>query len=419
MRGKKRYRMLALFLALGLGCAACTRPAFLEMGGDAKEKEAGTPKEEKKMPGKDREDTKKPEKEKPKKDWVEQKLEEMTLEEKAAQLFFITPEALTGAGQAVAAGETTKACLEAYPVGGLIYFTSNIQSREQIQEMLRNSKQYAKDRNGIPLLTGIDEEGGTVARAAASRIADIPKIENMSEIGASGNYERALEVGRTLGGYLREMGFNIDFAPVADVLTNPSNTVVKYRSFGEDKNLVSDMVLQELKGLHQSRILGAVKHFPGHGATAADTHQGYAYTDKTLDELLENELVPFKRAIENGVQVIMAGHISVPAITGNDEPSSLSYQMITDVLRGRLGFQGVVITDAMNMGAISQKYTSAESAVRVIQAGGDMILMPSDFKSAYEGILEAVESGRITEERLDGSVRRILRLKRNLLEEIR
>lgn len=350
----------------------------------------------------------------PEYDWVEDVLGQMTLEEKAAQLFVITPEALTGTGQAVQAGETTRKCLKEYPVGGLIYFTSNIESREQIQEMLENSKNYMLENSQIPLFVSVDEEGGTVARVADSGIAGIPKLGNMSEIGASGDSRKAYETGLTLGKYLSELGFNLDFAPVADVLTNPDNTVVRYRSFGGDKELVSEMVLKELDGLHKSGMLGVVKHFPGHGATLGDTHEGYAYTDKTLDEMLENEMVPFQKAIENNVQIVMAGHISVPGITGNEEPASLSHTVITDILRERLGFDGIVITDALNMGAVAEMYTSSEAAVKVLEAGGDMLLMPEDFQSAYQGVLDAVSSGRIEEERLDESVRRILRVKEKL-----
>lgn len=352
-------------------------------------------------------------------DWVEETIRHMTLEEKAAQLFYVTPEALTGVDKVVRAGNTTKESLRRYPVGGIVYFASNIESREQVQQMLEGSKRYMTENDGIPLFTGVDEEGGSVARVASGGISGVPKIEDMSKIGASKDYEKALETGQVIGKYLNELGFNMDFAPVADVLTNPANTVVKKRSFGSEKEVVSEMVQQELTGMHQSGILGVIKHFPGHGATAGDTHQGYAYIEKTLEELLGNELVPFCEAIQNGVQVIMVGHISVPEITGTDEPSSLSYQVITEILRENLGFQGIVITDAMNMGAISQKYSSAEAAVKVIQAGGDMILMPADFKSAYQGILNAVYNGEITEERLDESVRRILKVKEKLLEESR
>ena len=164
-------------------------------------------------------------------------------------------------------------------------------------------------------------------------------------------------------------------------------------------------------------MYGVIKHFPGHGATAGDTHEGYAYTDKSLEELEQQELVPFQNAIENHIAIIMAGHISVPNVTGDNTPSSLSKIMITDGLREKMGFDGIVITDALNMGAISQHYSSAEVSVKVIEAGGDMLLMPENFQEAYQGILEAVQNGTLTEERIDESVRRILKVKEKLTAE--
>ena len=173
-------------------------------------------------------------------------------------------------------------------------------------------------------------------------------------MGSTGDSALAYETGVTLGTYLRDLGFNVDFAPDADVLSNPENEVVRYRSFGSDPALVAEMAAAELKGLKEQGVLGCYKHFPGHGATAGDTHAGYAYTDKTLEELMSCELIPFQRGVEEGVSMIMAGHISLPSVVGDDTPASLSSTMITEVLRGQMGYDGIVITDAMNMGAISQ-----------------------------------------------------------------
>ena len=154
-----------------------------------------------------------------------------------------------------------------------------------------------------------------------------------------------------------------------------------------------------------------VKHFPGQGATAGDSHDGAVSTDKSLDDLLANELVPFQQAVNNGASFVMVGHISAPAVTGDDTPASLSSVMVTDVLRNQLGFHGVVITDAMNMGAVTGTYSSADAAVTAIQAGVDMILMPQDYETAYNGLLQAVQDGTITEERIDESVERIVKVK--------
>ena len=299
--------------------------------------------------------------------WVEEKISGMTLEEKVAQLFIITPEALTGMGKVTAAGDTTKRCLEQYPVGGVIYFAGNIEDRQQLSDMLHTTQSYSIEQSGIPIFLSVDEEGGTVARVAGSGISNVSVVEDMCEVT---DEERAYEIGQTIGNYLAELGFNLDYAPVGDVLTNPENT-----------------------------------------------HEGYAYTDKSLEELEQQELVPFQNAIENHIAIIMAGHISVPNVTGDNTPSSLSKIMITDVLREKMGFDGIVITDALNMGAISQHYSSAEVSVKVIEAGGDMLLMPENFQEAYQGILEAVQNGTLTEERIDESVRRILKVKEKLTAE--
>lgn len=348
---------------------------------------------------------------------ISEKLNVMTLEEKAAQLFIITPEALTGEEKVTRADEVTKAALEKYPVGGLIFFEENIVSEEQLRDMISCQQAYAKERIGIPLLIGVDEEGGSVARIASCEAIEVPKIRDMSEIGESGDVAEAYKTGDTIGSYLNRMGFNLDFAPVADVLTNSDNTVVKKRSFGSDPQLTAEMVVSELAGLEKHQVYGCVKHFPGHGATSGDTHNGYAYTDKNWTELRENEIIPFQRAIDEGVPFVMVGHISTPQITGNEIAASCSEKMIEEYLRKELGYQGVVLTDALNMKAVTEQYTSAEAAVKVIQAGGDMLLMPENFEEAYNGILSAVKEGRISENRLNEAVERILRVKIRLSSE--
>lgn len=233
----------------------------------------------------------------------------------------------------------------------------------------------------------------------------------MKAIGESGDPQQAYELGERLGSFLYDLGINMDNAPDADVLSNPQNTVVRDRSFGSDCEVVSEMALAELRGLESQGVIGMLKHFPGHGATAGDTHEGYAYTDASLEEMKANELVPFADGIEAGVDVIMVGHISCPKVTGDDLPASLSEKMTTQILRQEMGYDGFLITDAMNMGAVSENYSSSEAAVAAIRAGIDMILMPQDFQQAYEGILNAVESGELTEERIDESLRRITALK--------
>ena len=344
-------------------------------------------------------------------DKVQQIVDSMSLEEKVAQLFLVQPEAIVDIGTATAAGDATKQAINKTPVGGFVYFSDNLQSEQQVQDMLRNVQKYSEDRIGLPAFLSVDEEGGTVARVASTGRFDVTDVGDMAKIGASGDVQQARQAGETIGSYLSELGFNLDFAPDADVLTNPDNTVVKKRSFGSDPRVVSDMSLAVAQGLAQHQVYSVYKHFPGHGATVGDTHQGYAYTDKTLDELKQGELIPFENAIQNNAAFIMAAHISAPRVTGDDTPASLSKTMITDILRGQMGYDGIVVTDAMNMGAVTEQYTSAQAAVKALQAGADLVLMPENFQEAYQGVLDAVKDGTLTEQRINESVTRIVKVK--------
>lgn len=344
-------------------------------------------------------------------DKVQQIVDSMSLEDKIAQLFIVQPEAIVDIGTVTAAGDATKQAIDKTPVGGFVYFRDNLQSEQQVQEMLSSVQKYSKDRTGLPAFLSIDEEGGTVARIAGSGRFDVTNVGNMADIGASGDVDQAKQAGDTIGTYLSDLGFNLDFAPDADVLTNPENTVVKKRSFGSDPQVVSDMSLAVAQGLAQHQVHSVYKHFPGHGATEGDTHKGYAYTNKTLDELKQSELVPFDHAIKNGAEFIMAAHISVPNITNDDTPTSLSKTMITDVLREQMGYDGIVVTDAMNMGAVTEQYTSAQAAVKALQAGADIVLMPENFQEAYQGVLDAVKNGELTEQQINTAVTRIVKVK--------
>lgn len=223
--------------------------------------------------------------------------------------------------------------------------------------------------------------------------------------------DRAYDAGRTMGAYLSDLGFNFDFAPVADVLTNSEDKTIGKRSFGENPKLVASFADAVSDGLHDFGVLSTFKHFPGHGAVAADTHEGFSYTEKTLQDLKKAELVPFQKAEGYGIDAVMVAHISLPNIIGDNTPASLSEKMITQVLRNDLQYTGLVVTDALNMGAISQSYTSKEAAIAAVNAGVDLLLMPVDFHEAVAGITEAVEKGQITEERIDESVGRIIHAK--------
>ena len=342
---------------------------------------------------------------------IDAKMAQMTLEERVLQMFMITPEALTGYGTVTAAGDVTYQSLQKYPVGGMILFAQNVIDPDQLGTMNGNLQNYSEEITGLPMFISVDEEGGKVARIAKNSNFSVETFSDMRSIGDSGDTTKAYEVGNTIGAYLNQYGFNLDFAPDADVLTNPDNQVIGTRSFGTDPYVVSEMTQSVVNGLEDNQVYACLKHFPGHGATSGDTHAGYAYTDKTLDELMQSELVPFSNGIQNGVHFIMVSHIAAPQVTGDNLPASLSPYMIQIVLREQMGYDGIVITDAMNMGAISDNYGSADAAVRAVNAGADIVLMPKDFVSAYQGVLNAVENGTISTDRIDEAVRRILRVK--------
>ena len=336
---------------------------------------------------------------------IDARISEMTLEEKVAGLFIVTPESITGVTTAIQAGEGTKAALEKYPVGGLIYFTKNIQSESQIKEVLANTTSYSR----FPLFLAVDEEGGKVARVAEA--LKLENVGNMAQIGSTGDATQAYNAMQKVGNYLTEYGFNLNFAPVADVLTNSNNVSIGDRSFGNDANMVSNMVVSAVKGLQETGVTACMKHFPGLGDAGTDTHNGLAVVNKTMEELKETELVPFIAGIEAGVDMIMIGHVSLPQITGDNTPATISEEIISNLLRKELGFDGVVITDAMNMGAITKYYKAKDVATLALTAGADMILMPENFELAYKGVLEAVQNGTLSEERIDDSLTRVYRIK--------
>ncbi len=394
----------ALILAMGLlfGCgtaeAAATQPDFSAKSSSAASAEPG----EQSLEGK-----------------AQALLNGMTIEEKVGQLFVIRPDALDltltpeqindtknyGVTELSAAMTET---LQKYPIGGVALFKKNLSTPEQLKPFIDALQQQST----VPLLVGIDEEGGRIARLANTDGFDLPQYESMGKVGESGNPEDARQVGLTIGSYLKPYGFNVDFAPVADTNTNPENIVIGDRSFGSDPELVAKMVTAEISGLHESGMLGCVKHFPGHGDTKEDTHDGYVSVLKSWEELKKCELIPFIAALDD-TDLVMVAHITTPNITGDGLPATMSRELLEGKLRGELGYRGVIITDAMAMGAITKEYTSAESAIKAILAGVDIVLMPQDFVAAYEGVCGAVKDGTISEARLDESVLRILMLKAN------
>ena len=357
-------------------------------------------------------------------DEVEAQLKQMTLREKVGQMFYVRPEcldttihfnALSGIDSNAddikeiklqAVNATMRGVNEKYPVGGIILYAHNIKDEAQLAQFIPEIRAL----KGSPLLC-IDEEGGRVARIANNDNFNEKKYESMGAIGATGDPQNAYECGNTIGTYLRRYGFDIDFAPVADVNTNPENIVIGQRAFSDDPAIAAPMVTNYLQGLKDAGVTGCIKHFPGHGDTKADTHYGYAQSMKTWDEMLNCEMVTFKAGIAWGCQLIMTAHIAVPNVTGSDVPSTMSPVILQDKLRGELGYQNIIITDAMEMGAITQQYSCAEATVGCILAGVDIVLGPQNFVVAFDAVIAAVENGTISEERINQSVRRILKLK--------
>lgn len=342
-------------------------------------------------------------------DPVQVLLQGMTLTEKVGQLFLICPESLDpdqsltqGATELTDAMEQT---LVAYPPGGVILFSQNLENPEQLQRFTTQLQGACSPG----LFIAVDEEGGTVARLANHPAFSLPSYESAAAVGAADNPEQAFSMGQTIGEYLHQYGFNLDFAPVADVNTNPDNPVIGNRAFSDDAAQVAQLADAMAQGLEEQGIIPTFKHFPGHGDTAQDSHTGLAVNEKTRQALEECEWLPYQQL--TALECVMVGHIAVPEVTGEDTPASLSYTLVTEVLRQELGFSGVVITDSLRMKAITESYDDGEAAVLAIEAGCDILLMPNDYQATFEAVVTAVEEGRISQARLDESVLRILTLK--------
>lgn len=331
-------------------------------------------------------------------------IEAMPLEDKVAGLFFVTPEAITGVDVAVKAGDGTKDALTRYAVGGIIYSKKNIRDAGQFQELLNNTDLYSK----YPIFLGVEEEGGSVGPLAASGLID--KQSSAADIGAGGDVGAARQAGSSMGQGMAYYGINIDFAPVGD-LANVDGSVMAARAYGSEAESVSAYVINMMEGMQEQGVTACIKHFPCGGGTAADTHEGPAVSERGAEELRSQELAVYQSSIDSGAQMIMVGHVAVPSLTGDNTPASLSPVVVTELLRGEMGYRGVVITDVMDAKAISEYYSSAQASVLALKAGCDMILMPEDFEEAYEAVLAAVQDGTIAEERINDALRRIYRIK--------
>lgn len=339
---------------------------------------------------------------------VEKIINNMTLEEKVGQIFMVALEAVDkDGGITTVFTENIEKEIEKYNLGGYILFASNIENPTQTQELINGLKKSSK----IQPFVGVDEEGGRVARIGKNSAMGVEKIEPMAQVGKSQNYERANEIGTTIGKYIKNLGFNLDFAPDTDVLTDSNNTEIGDRSFGNDPEVVGKMATEVVKGLQSENISTVLKHFPGHGGSIGNSHQGFSLSNRTEEELKKCEIVPFKTAIENGADCVMVAHMSLPNVTGDNIPATLSKKVVTDMLKTELNFKGVVFSDSMSMGAITENYGTGDACVKAVEAGIDMVLMPENLDEAYNAVLEAVKNGKISQERLDDAVSRIIKAK--------
>ncbi len=336
----------------------------------------------------------------------------MSLEDKVAQMFIITPNALTGYSSGVtAAAETTKQSYQSRPVGGLLYTADNLKDPDQTREMLSSMQQISDERTGLPIFLCAEEEGGGDDLIAGNGAFGIEGADAMASVGQTGDPQNAYDAGKSIGTYLADLGFNVNLGPVADVLSNPDNAALAERSFGSDAGLVSEMASSALQGLSDAGIYGVVKHFPGYGGTSGDGSEGAVSVDKSKEEMAASDFAPFQSAIDAGASFIMVGHASAPGVTGDSTPSSLSKAMVTDVLRTEMGFDGIIVTDGMNLPAITAQFNSDNAAVLAVEAGVDMILTPADYGKAYDAVLSAVQDGTITEARINESLLRIVQAK--------
>lgn len=337
---------------------------------------------------------------------LEKVMKKLTLEQKIGQMFIVCTDSLDFNAETAMTDKAAET-LKKYQPGGVIFFSFNLVDREQTKTFIDSLQSCSR----VPLFTAVDEEGGKVARIANAEGMNTTVFPPMAEIGRTEDPGEARKVGETIGSEISELGFNLDFAPVADISTNDLNTEIGTRSFGDDPKLVAKMVSEVVKGLQEKGVCATLKHFPGQGDSGEDTHRGYVNLDTSIDRLRDMEFVPFKAGIKAGADFVMVSHVAVSNITQNEVPASLSSLMVSDILRGELQFENVIITDAMNMKVITKFYDPAQAAVMAVQAGNDMILMPDDFKLAYEGIQEALADGDLTKKDINDAAERILRTK--------
>lgn len=346
---------------------------------------------------------------------VETLLKSMSLDEKIGQLFIISVRNSYNASRMLKADDYMKNVIDKIKPGGIILFTINFANPLQTRDLIRDTQAMS----AIPLFMAVDEEGGVVARLGNTDRMSVTKLPPAAVIGRTGNREYAMTASRVISTELKAYGFNMNMAPVADVNTNHKNPVIGNRTYSDDPYEAGSMVSSVVRAMDEENMISVLKHFPGHGDTSADTHKGDVILQHDRDRLESVEFIPFQMGIEAGADAVMTAHIKVPNVTDSDLPATMSPLMLQGILRKELDFQGIIMTDAMDMGAIKYNWSSGEAAVKAIQAGVDIILIPAHPGEAARGIREALSEGILTEDRIDESVRRILRVKvkRGLFQE--
>lgn len=304
--------------------------------------------------------------------------------------------------------EELKNLVQQYKIGGFIFYSDNLKSKQQSVKLINSLKQ-SNQNNPLPILFGVDQEGGRISRLPGN----IGTIPSSAQIGKQNNPEFSYEIGQILGEQVKTFGFNLDFAPVLDINSNPKNPVIGDRSFGKNASIVSKLGIQTMKGIQSENIIPVVKHFPGHGDTSVDSHLELPVVNKSYQNLKAFELIPFKNAIMQKADVVMIAHILLPKIDSK-YPSSMSKKVVTNILRNDMQFNGVVMTDDMTMDAIGNHFDLAKASVKSIQAGSDIIMVAHDtnkVKTVFKAIQTAVKEGTISEARINQSVKRIIVLK--------
>jgi beta-N-acetylhexosaminidase len=346
--------------------------------------------------------------------WAERTLAELTLRQKIGQM--IMPIVLGDfAPKGTAAHDRVARLVEEVEVGGIIV---SVGSPTDVAVKLNDLQTHAR----LPLLVGSDLETGPGFRLSGAVhsptnivLGGATQFPNLMALGAARDAGLAYEMGRITALEARAVGIHLPFAPVLDVNNNPDNPIINVRSFGEDPALVARLGTAFVRGVQEHGAIATGKHFPGHGDTGVDSHLALPLIEASRSRMDSVELVPFQAAVDAGMGAVMTAHISVPALNGgNGDPATLSAAVMNDLLRGQMGFDGILVTDAMDMGAIERGWGREEAAVRAVEAGADILLMPPSPQAAIEGVLNAVAEGRISEDRIDRSVLRLLRTKERL-----